>query len=34
MKQAAERMNDSTLIQNVAEYKAAFVKRPEVILSQ
>lgn len=34
MKQAAEKMNDSALIQIVAEHKAAFVKHPEVILSQ
>lgn len=34
MKQPAEKMNDSTLIQIVAKYKAAFVKHPEVILSQ
>ena len=33
MKQAEE-MNDSALIQILADYKAAFVKHPKVIFSQ
>ncbi len=34
MKQAEEKMNDSTLIQMVADYKAAFVEHPKVIFSR